>query len=223
MGEPPQRTYPPRRRRVLQLALVGSLLLTALWPESAPATVAEQRARLPPPKECENPVEGRWKAHIYEDWRKFWHAFTLEIRVADDDPEKLIGRILTQGWDGSAKDERPGPCQGGLHFLVSMTAKGTYRNGQVSFWGTKWKLDEVRCGNFGGYNLDRFTGKVDLQLQEFQSKNNDSGAMVNVPMVFRRVGCFDTDEQPDPGVKVKAPGFYPKKSRRPSAGCDCSW
>ena len=44
--------------------------------------------------------------------------------------------------------------------------------------------------------------------------------MINVPMVFRRIGCFDDAAGPDPGVQVKPPRFYPQAPG--SRGCACS-
>jgi len=49
-------------RLVLFVGVAGALVLRA---GEAPGTVAEQRARLPPPAECPHPVEGMWKALVY--------------------------------------------------------------------------------------------------------------------------------------------------------------
>ena len=45
-------------RRVVATALVGLLGALVLLPSVAPATVEEQRARLPPPATCQDPIEG---------------------------------------------------------------------------------------------------------------------------------------------------------------------
>ena len=39
----------------------------------APATVAEQRARLPPPADCGDKVEGKWKALVYQPNGGAWY------------------------------------------------------------------------------------------------------------------------------------------------------
>jgi hypothetical protein len=66
-----------------------------------------------------------------------------------------------------------------------------------------------------GYNLDRFSGVIDHEIEEFQSVNNDGGRYVNVPTVFRRVSCDDTKDI-KPRVSVEPPPFYPPKEDR---GC----
>lgn len=206
----------PSLKPAARIALLGAMTAAMLVPQQAPGTVAEQRARLPPAAECESDVEGIWKAHIYEAHRTTWHAFTLEIRKAADSETRLVGKIRARGWEGTAKEEEPGPCKGRLHFLVSMDAEGSAAGGQISFRGTRYKLDDVVCGRFFGYNLDHFSGKIDPRLQEFQSKNNDGGEMINIPIVFRRVGCFE--DEPPPEVKIVPPPLF---QERRNGGCDC--
>jgi hypothetical protein len=206
----------------LRAAIAASVLLgvTGLGPR-ANATVAEQRARLPPPAECQDPVEGVWRAHQFWGWRYEWYVMTLEIHRAKPGAPELTGTILSEYWHGSAKDQEAPPCaQQPFHFVVRMPAVGTYREGDVAFGGTSWTLDRAVCGGRPhGYNPDRFTGKIDPKIQEFQSVNNDGGAAVNVPSVFRRVRCFDQGEPATPpSIDVKRPSFRPKVK---SSGCGC--
>jgi len=190
---------------------------------SAGATVAEQRARLPPAAECEDDVEGIWRAHQFWDWRFQWYVMTLEIHRVKKGEPALTGTVLSEYWNGTAKDQEAPPCaQQPYHYVVRMPAVGTYRDGDVAFGGTSWKLERAPCGNrmSGGYNPDKFTGKIDPKIQEFQSVNNDGGAAVNVATVFRRVHCFDTPDAAVPIVDVKPPSFRPKSKKGGGCGCE---
>lgn len=207
------------RRAAVRLGLVV-LVATAVLvlPRSAPGTVAEQRQRLPPPAECTDEVEGRWKAHVYDERFRVWHAFHLEVhRVAGSEVE-LRGKISVRVWHGDAKQQEPGACHGETHYLLTQQAKGAVKEGEIHFWGTSQKLEQVLCGRFGAYNLDHFSGKIDKALQEFQSVNNDGGLAVNQPTVFRRIGCFD--EPPPPDVEVKPPPIFRSGADKKS-GCGC--
>ena len=207
-----------RLLRVVALAIVaGGLLL----PRPAPGTVAEQRARLPPPAECEHAVEGIWRSHAYNPRYRDWVEFTLEVRRVHGDEQRLSGRIVNHTWKGGPEHEQAGPCSAASPWRarIVMPATGSYRQGQISFRGTEWKLDQVVCGKMPGgwgYNLDHFTGTIDPKLQEFQSVNNDGGRSVNEPTVFRRIGCFE--QAPPPSVQVETPAFQPP---RRSQGCGC--
>lgn len=206
------------RRAPIRLALAASFLALVLIPAAAPGTVTEQRRRLPPPAECESEIEGKWKAHQFDARFAVWHVFELEVHGVEGDKEQLTGTIKVRVWRGQAADEEPGPCRGQTHYTATMTAKGTHKNGEIHFWGTKFKLDEVLCGRYGSYNLDHFSGTVDKELQEFQSVNNDGGNAVNSPTVFRRIGCFDEDD-PEPTIKITPPPLFPESTR--SSGCSC--
>jgi hypothetical protein len=211
---------------VLPRCLALAVLL-ALWlaPRCAAATVAEQRARLPPPAECEDPVEGIWRAHQFEARRGEWYIFTLEIRRVKPGALELTGTVLSEYWSGGPQDQQPPACNTGgyrFHHKVRMPAKGTLRETNVFFGGTSysWEEDVCRTGH-GGYNPDRFTGKIDPAIQEFQSVNNDGGAAVNVPSVFRRIRCFDeAGPPPQPTVKVEPPRLF--KPKRGGGGCQCA-
>ena len=204
---------------LLRATVIGLVACAFLLPGRAPGTVAEQRARLPPPAKCDKEVDGVWKSHAYNKRYREWTEFTLEIHEIKSKPGQLTGRILNHSWKGTPKVEQPGPCRGLLRYRVSMPAKGTYKDGLVSFRGTRWKMDELVCGSSAGfwYNLDNFTGEVDFDLQEFQSVNNDGGRAVNEPTVFRRIKCFEAG-MPDPNIKIKPPALFPKKR---GAGCGC--
>jgi hypothetical protein len=209
------------RRWFGPVGLAAFVLMTML-PRSSPAgTVAEQRARLPPPKTCTDPVVGVWRSHDYDRLYGDWTIFTLEIkRVGETD--QLEGTIRNESWIGPFEQSEPGPCQGNRHYRVSMDAKGTVQANTIAFGGIgEWRLDEMVCGEFvGGYNLDNFTGTIDPDLQEFQSVNNDGGRSVNDPTVFRRVECFK-GEAPDEGprIHVDPPAFYPPEESEDRGGC----
>jgi hypothetical protein len=189
----------------------------------APATVAEQRARLPPAAECESPVEGKWRALIYSQNGQDWYEFTLEIHHDKDDPTKLTGQIFVDTWSGPEDQPTPPtPCQ--HRIKGKMKGHGTYPGGktatgqEVYFGGSDYEVVEEVCGYSVGYNPDNFTGKIEPERQEFQSVNNDGGIAVNEPTVFRRIGCFDDANTPkQPEGDVKKPAFYPK--RRSTGGC----
>lgn len=204
---------PLRTRTQAHLGLVAlaAFVVLSAAPRRAPAgTVAEQRARLPPPAQCEDPVEGVWKSHDFREWRRQWTIFTLEIHRVDGTPE-LRGTIRNESWRGDANQSEPGPCVGELRYDVSMDAVGRVESGQIEFGGVgAWRLDAVLCGEFvGGYNLDVFTGPLDGELLEFQAVNNDGGVSVNEPTVFRRVACLPGAKAEDPQVVVRPPAFYP--------------
>lgn len=181
----------------------------------ASATVAEQRARLPPPADCEDPVTGTWMAHTYSDNLRMWTEWTLTVGRDPAEREKLTGRIVNHSWDGPKADPKPPLCTGRLRAVISMDAEGKVEDGVIHFFGVgEWRLDEVLCGRWsGGYNLDHFSGQIDDALHEFQSVNNDGGMAVNEPTVFRRVRCLDDASLQLP-AHVDPPPFQP-----PSSGC----
>jgi hypothetical protein len=195
-----------------------------LVPAGAPATVEEQRARLPPAAECGDPVAGIWKSHSYDERHGDWTIFTLEIRRRMEGENavpsltQLEGRILNHTWYAGAEESQPGQCKGRLRYKVSMGAEGSVVDGKINFFGVGlWNLDEVLCGEWSmGYNLDHFSGTIDPEILEFQSVNNDGGRAVNDPTVFRRVQCLDSDTEEEPKVVVAPPPFYPPKEE---GGC----
>ncbi len=196
---------------------MGALLAAMIF-RPAQATIAEQRARLPPAAECESPIEGKWKGIAFESWRNQWYDATLEIRRVEGSDTQLTGMIYIHMWTGAENESEPTGCDHGLRFKLKMTGAGSYVNGNVHFGGTSWELEEEICGQMGGYNLDQYTGTIDPEIQEFQSVNNDGGAAVNSPTVFRRIACLD--ELPKKNVDVTPPPFYPE---RKSGGCSIGW
>jgi len=206
------------------MCALGVMVGAVLLPRRAPGTVAEQRARLPPAATCQEEVEGVWKSHSYNPRFGDWEEFTLEVHKVPGKPGELEGKITNHIWKGGPKIEQPGQCSSEQPWRarVVMKAKGSYEDHEISFYGTEWKIDEVVCGQltWSGYNLDRFTGTVDPQIQEFQSVNNDGGRSVNEPVVFRRIGCFDAEgAPPQPTVSVSPPPLF--RNRR-TGGCGCS-
>jgi hypothetical protein len=220
-----------RPRRVVLLTLTGVCAALVLVPSLAPATIEEQRARLPPPATCQDPVEGVWMSHKYEPPYDEWMIFTLQIHR---DPRgaqaptvlgvpgriPLAGYIQAHAWFGSGPQaSAPPPCTSGQsHWEVAMTAEGHVTGMRVEFWGTSWNISAVHCGSrYFRYNLDHFTGVIDPAIQEFQSVNNDGGRAINDPTVFRRVRCFDPSSPPHP--YVAPPSFQPPGR----SGCSRSW
>lgn len=200
--------------------LAGGVLAAFCFARSAPGTVAEQRARLPPAKECEDIVEGTWRAHVFSPRYGDWHIHTLFIRRVEGSKTELSGKMTAEVWDGGPDDQQPPPCRGRTHYKVTMPSKGKAVDGEIDFHGTSLQLDQVLCGRYVGYNVDNYAGRIDEERQEFQSANNDGGRAVNEPVVFRRIGCWDEGEQLlDPSIEVTPPAFYPK---RESNGCGCS-
>jgi hypothetical protein len=195
-------------------ALVGGVALVAalLWIGPVEATIQEQRARLPPPARCEDPVEGIWKSHKYNPQFGDWEIFTLEIRRVKGSQTAIRGFIRNHSWQGGPAEQEPGPCRGNLfQWMVSMDAQGWIRDNRIFFGGEgQWRLDRVIC-NRGpySYNLDNFSGEIDAEIQEFQSLNNDGGRAINIPYVFRRIRCFPPNSLPH--VEVDPPPFIPER------------
>jgi len=221
------------RARLQAQGWIGALALVAfavgtMTPTRAPAgTVAEQRARLPPPATCTDPIAGTWKSFDYRARWGEWKIFTLEIRRVDD-TDQLEGTIVNETWRGDPSQSEPGPCEGQLHYVVSMDAAGKVHDGRIEFGGVgQWRLDASKCSDFyahySRYNLDQFTGPLDLDRLEFQSVNNDGGRNVNEPTVFRRVECLEDPKAKatPPKVAVTPPAFYPapEQEQPASAGC----
>jgi hypothetical protein len=198
-------------------ALAALFLAMTVRLSEAPATVAEQRARLPPAAECESPVAGKWKALVYSANTVSWYEYTMEVRHVEGSETALTGVIHVDAWTGSPEESEPGPCHGNLRMKGKMKGRGSFAGGQVSFGGESFELTEVICGDRTGigYNPDQFTGRLEPERHEFQSVNNDGGAAVNEPSVFRRIGCFDDEQRENPQA-VPPPPFFPE---RREGGC----
>jgi hypothetical protein len=194
------------------MAAVAAVLVCAALcarPATAPATITEQRARLPPPARCDDEVAGIWKSHSYWQGHGQWYVFTLEIHRTKADPNQLTGTIVSHYWNGGPGDEEPPPCgPTGYRQQVRMPGAGHIRDGVVTFGGTSWTLEQTYCGaHTANYYPDVFSGRIDPELQEFQSVNNDGGPAVNVPQVFRRIRCLEPDSRPH--ITVTPPAFQP--------------
>ena len=116
-----------RRRRIAHVVPVTLVVATVvLIPALAPATVEEQRARLPPPAQpdtCQNPVEGVWKSLRWYEGNGAWYSFELEIHQSGN---TLSGSIRAHSWDTGPRETEPGPCRAGLsHWIVFPTALGS--------------------------------------------------------------------------------------------------
>lgn len=208
--------------RILPRAVVyGTVLALVLRPAASEGSIAEQRNRLPPPAHCEDPIEGEWKSHQFNDMWKQWVIFRLEIRRKAGSPNELVGSIHNETWQGAKADQEPGACSASVPYRLRVSmpnATGTFSDGEVSFEATTWQFDGLVCGKLPagfGYRPDHFTGKVDPERQEFQSVNNDGGRAVNEPTLFRRIRCFDGPTRKQAG-DVKPPPFVPPERR---SGC----
>jgi hypothetical protein len=210
----------PTRRssRLVLSAFVAGLSALFLYSGETGATVEEQRARLPPPAACKDPVEGTWMAHKFEPRFSEWYIFTMQVRRAAPGSADLTGDVLSHFWTGAPGEQNPPTCSPGrLHAKVTMPGKGTIQpDGKIEFGGTTWVRAPGPCDAESRgvmYNPDHFSGTIDPALQEFQSVNNDGGRAVNEPVVFRRVRCFDPAAPPAPTVNVTPPPIAPPKHR----------
>ena len=207
--------------RLLSRGIVA-VVLVGLCVRPAPATIAEQRARLPPPAECTDPVEGTWRGLSWYPNHHQWYEFTLEIRRVPGDDTKLTGEILAHYWDGPIdRHEPPSPCYG-QHVTVKQPAEGFYAGGRVQFGGTKVIYDKVICGaHSGAYLVDVFKGTIDTEINEFNSVNDWNASDFDEPTVFRRIKCPDQRESPvrDQPDDVAPPPFYPRTKKSSAGGC----
>jgi hypothetical protein len=197
------------------------MLAVVLWPSAAPATVEEQRARLPPAADCADPVEGMWLAIMYTEQREEWYEYSIDVKRVAPGSNQLKGEMTSHFWHGGAGDQKPPACNpiAGYEAVVKMpNATGSISpKGELLFGATTWRLDKMVCGvSRILYNPDHFSGTIDPVRQEFQSVNNDGGNAVNEPAVFRRVSCFDSPRKV--GVDVKPPDYAP-----PKKGCGAHW
>jgi hypothetical protein len=207
------------RARLFYAAAVVGLLAAVVSPAPVSATIEEQRARLPPPAECPDEVEGTWMAIRYEENYSppEWYNVTIEVLRESPGSKRLKGSMLVHYWLGGAADVQPPPCRpGGYDRVVYQPATGEVSaDGKLRMDATSWQPRESFCGGpTPGYNPDHYSGKIDPLLHEFQSVNNDGGRAVNEPAVFRRVRCAPQTPQ-KPG-EVKPPAFVPP--RRVSCG-----
>jgi len=202
-------------RRLPGVAIAAWLVALTCHESEAPATIEAQRARLPPPAECTSPMSGKWRALTYNERQTSWYQYTLEVHEDESDPTQLSGMIYIDAWIGDGDSpEPPVPCR--WRYQGKMTGSGTFIAGQVEFWGGPFTRTQQVCGGDVGYNSDHFSGKLEPERQEFQAVNNDGGAAVNEPAVFRRIGCFEQNGRKEPGTDVEPPPFFPKRRK---SGC----
>jgi hypothetical protein len=206
-----------RRRRLLTFGVVLASSI-ALLPQRSEATVEEQRARLPPPAECPDKVEGTWAALVYMERQRTWYDYQLVIKRSSpanaNGSGPLEGAMTSHYWYGSTSEDKPPGCGPGRRELtINMPGKGNVdADGNVAFGASTWSLGSVACGYAGGYNPDKFTGKIDPAIQEFQSVNNDGGSAVNEPAVFRRIRCLNAPLGPSrKSSQATPPAFSPPK------------
>jgi hypothetical protein len=201
-------------RRAAAFGLAVGLALT-LGPALAPATIEEQRQRLPPPAEAcgDDPITGVWQAHVYYAHVQQWYMTRIEIErdAADPSGERLVGSIYSEFWDGGPELSQPPACGGpGQRSAVHERATGRARALQLEVDAIDWKDAEV-CGPTSfGYLLDHFSGSVDVERMEFQSLlNAEAPEWQDVPTVFRRVRCSNELPPSEPKIAVAPPPYQP--------------
>lgn len=196
-----------------------------LEPALAPATIEQQRERLPPPAfECgDDPIAGVWQAHAYYAHVEQWYLFRLDVSRDPDDPngERLRGTIDVEFWDGGPDVSQPPACgppadRRGIFEHAAGEAHGL----ALRFDSYDWRDTSV-CGPHDArdYLLDRFSGTVDPERMEFQSLlNADAPEWRDVPTVFRRVRCPEVmiGASQEPKVTIAPPPFQPPEQRE---GC----
>jgi hypothetical protein len=201
-----------RRTHPLVPALAIGLLLT-LGPGLAPATIEEQRSRLPPPAfECEDdPIAGVWQAHAHYGHVMQWYLFELTIERDPAGAGSLRGSIRAEFWDGGADRPQPPLCDDlGYRGGVIEQATGRADGLQLTFEAVDWRDLELCGPHRGGYLLDHFFGTVDLERMEFQSVlNADAPQWRDVPTVFRRVRCGRAAAPLVPKIIVEPPPYQP--------------
>lgn len=199
--------------RVRTGLIAAGLLVGLSFPRVTRGTVAEQRARLPPPADCSDPITGVWKSHRYRARYSQWTEFELRVYRVAGTADQLHGTITNHSWYADASQEQPGPCDGQLRYVISMDAEGFVRGDYIDFHAIgEWRMDKVLCGEWrGNYYLDHFTGDIAHDLHEFQSVNNDGATSVNEPTVFRRISCAEAAPLP--------PGMEPPPTVPPQVGC----
>jgi len=221
---PPRKHWRPSRR--FRLASLSALLVAAtlVIAKRAPATVAEQRQRLPPPAKCTDPIAGVWMSHDYRADIDRWGIITMELRRVSTTPPELRSRYHHDWWTGAPKESEPPPsCRPGLRHVISeSTGEATYKAPKLEVRGTVLGKHELLCGaSLPERALGVLTGDVDESIQEFQSTM--TSRFGTYPIVWRRVRCFEDPAGPDPTsspvVKDVAPPAVAPKVRDRSCGC----
>ena len=210
------------RRPLLLGASLALLLASLIYPVAAPATVAEQRQRLPPAAECDDPVQGVWRAHAYRPDRKRWFINTMELRW-NEGRSKLLSKYENHHWSGGPDDSEPGPCRPGGHRRKAYsTGEGSLQGDQLEVRGTKLGADETICGTIRfDRSLGTLTGSLDRENNEFRSEM--ASRFGSHPIIWRRIRCIDEpeveDKPPPPPPPVEPPPPPPRPSKRTGCGC----
>ncbi len=208
-----------RRSSVLRASFVAAVVSVALltFPKDSPASIEEQRARLPPPAECTDELEGEWLALTHSSTYDDWYQVRLTIKRTSPGAQTVEGQMRVRFWFGDDNAMNPPPCteRRAQERVVIQPSLGTYIDNEVQFHAQSWSFAPESCFKSGRYNLDNYSGRIDHKLHEFQSVNNDGGRAVNEPAVFRRVKCINGPDVLSPTmsrpVDVKAPSFTPKR------------
>lgn len=214
------------RRAVLATMGLAALIASIFAPAIAPATVTEQRQRLPPPAECDDPVEGVWRAHAFRPDRGSWFINTMELRW-NEDRSKLLSKYENHHWSGGPDDSEPPACRAGLYRRKAYsTGEGSYVGGKLEVRGTKLGPDESVCGNTKFTRaLGTLTGTLDREKNEFRSEMQSRFG--SHPIIWRRIRCLEEPKAklapppPPPPVPPPPPPPSPSRSPRSRGSCSC--
>jgi hypothetical protein len=221
----------PRARR-LWLTSAASLLVSLCvvgMARRAPATVAEQRARLPPAAECRDPLAGVWRAHLYRPNEGRWAINTMELRWSADHT-KLLSSYENHFWNGGPDDGEPPPCRPGLYRRISSsTGEGSFAAGILKVRGTQLGPDRAVCGSATFQRaLGVLEGTLDPEGNEFRSQMSSRFGVY--PIVWRRIRCLDDatgldrdTARPTVDDPPVAPAAPPPPAPSSAGGCSCEW
>jgi len=210
-----------RRARGIAIVACALVVVAAYVPERALANIEEQRARLPPPAPCTDPVEGVWMSHAWYPHIGHWYIFKMEIHRVPRSPTALTGAIHAHYWPGEQNVEPP-VC-GAVEWrraISAVTATGTIVGNRLQFRGTRLGPIQLLCGPPPTTEnvLATWTGTLDPALHEFQSVLDAGPTWVAVPTVFRRIRCLTPEQSaPQPHVEIRPPPIAP--SRGGPFGC----
>lgn len=154
-----------------------------------PNSVGAQRQRLGGGAACDDAIAGIWRSSLYDGARGQWYVFTLTVH---HEGGLLSGTIESKFWIGGPSSARaPSSCaETKLFAVVSMPAFGTYDAGRMRLGARSWSLSHLYCGDRIEYQVDRFSGQVDLETHELASIVTDGTNLVDQPLLFRRVSCL---------------------------------
>lgn len=214
----------PSRRRVSLLALALGAAGLVLSPRRAPADIEEQRARLPPPAACPDPVEGTWMSHAYYPHVGAWYRFELDVRRTAPGDRTLVGETRVEYWmAGPGQSAVPTTCVPGLqHRRISAIADGTIDGARFVWRGHTLTPEIVVCGEpLNNYELVTFRGDIDFAREEFQNVLSAGPTWTDIRTVFRRVRCRPPDgtATPPPPTVTPPPPAPPPPPLAPRGCC----